>query len=79
MLPGFALNNQASVFQLQLFRAVKLQFRLRRIGSGRYLKVIFELALVPVKHQIDSGIKIFVTHAGKLRHTASAILRDRCP
>ena len=65
-VPAPAPDYERSVFHLNLTGAVELQFRLRWIGAGRYLKVIFQLALVAVKDQIDAGVDLLILDSRKL-------------
>ena len=43
--------------------------------ARRDLEVIFQPSLIAVENQIDSGINIFVAHAGKLRNTMPPLRR----
>ena len=51
-------------------RAFEIQRNLTRVASRRNFKVIFELILISIKGEIDTGINLTVLNPSKLRNIA---------
>jgi len=46
---------------------------LRGVGARGDLEVVFELPLLSVENQIDAGVNLFITYAGKLRNVGTPL------
>ncbi len=71
----FSGKNQVTAAQFEFVCAVELEFGLRWLGAGGHLEIVFQLALVSVENQIDSGIDTRVVNSGKLRNAAVPLAR----
>jgi hypothetical protein len=46
-----------------------------RISSGRHNKVIFQLTIIAMKHQVDAGIHVFRPHQRIARNACVSLMR----
>src|SRR5579884_2443405 len=59
----------------RVFGAFETQSNVRRIGTGRELKIVFKLSTASVEDKVNTGIYIRVTDFCELRHTAMPFRR----
>ena len=74
----FVLDDQISVLQCKVPSPLKLHLGRSGIRTGSYLEVIFQMSLVPVENEIDSGIDVFRNSPARTGARQLAILPDRC-